>query len=365
MEPARIIAVLTDVIQRGRDILSKGRIKSNYPGWSRVADAAAAQCFGARANMVFALSNVDGNSFTSEGPSSDLKAKLDILEADLIVAKVGADAERETVQERVELPSEPSIDVFLSHSKKDELLAGALLDLLRDCLEIPKERIRYTSGAGYRYAPGDDHDEEIRREVYGCKVFVGLLTPYSIQSSYVLFELGARWGANKRIAPLMACGVMPGDLPGPVKGKNAFQATKEEDVIEFLEKIAKYIGKSPPAMSGAMSKVTKVVELAAASESKLPAQKPPADASDVPLLIRGWIREHHERLSKTLIVRFQEIADELRVDSELVAQNFEHSVVGSGFVFVHKSAGAAEIARPPMNFATVPRRRTSRMDGLL
>jgi hypothetical protein len=369
LKPAKIIAVLTDVIQRGQSILLGKRAKSDYPSWSRLADAAATQCFGARSNTVFALSNVDGDSWLKEDYVGDLKSKLEILEADLTVAKLTADVDAKVEPEKAKSKSRPLLDVFLSHCKKDELLADALVELLRDCLELPRGKIRYTSGTGYRYAPGIDHDDEIRREVIECKVFIGLLTPNSIQSPYVLFELGARWAAEKqdaekRIAPLMACGVNPDDLPGPVKGKNAFHASKKQELHEFVEKIATYLGKHQLAMSGSMSKIAKVVELAGASKSQSPVKHPTPDASDVPLLVKRWIRENEARLSKTRIVRFQEIADDLGVVVDYIAENFERSLVDSGFVLINKSAGVAELSRPPMSVELIPMRRSSRMNGL-
>ena len=374
------IGLLRCQIQRGQELLAlEGLPYSRYEQWLTLAEACVVKSFGdgsrdhytflsagRSTQMVFDQDNYDPNGASEQLERRQLLTnKIETLGTLIEILNINADADREKAQESGKAEAEPSIDVFLSHSKKDECLAGALVELLRDCLDIPRNRIRYTSGVGYRYDPGDDHDEEIRKEVYGCKVFVGLLTPNSIQSSYVLFELGARWGADKRIAPLMACGVMPGDLPGPVKGKNAFHASKAEDVIEFLEKIAKCIGKLPPTMSGVMSKVAKVVELAAASELKLPAKQPTPDASDIPLLIRGWIRGHHEHLSKTLVVRFQEIADELGVIVDCVAENFEHALTNSGFVQTNKSARVAELSRTPMSVELIPMRKSSRIDGLL
>jgi hypothetical protein len=57
-----------------------------------------------------------------------------------------------------------------------------------------------TSVDGFRLAAGVDTDEALRAAVLQSKTLVGVITPASQKSSYVLFELGARWGTNKHLA---------------------------------------------------------------------------------------------------------------------------------------------------------------------
>ncbi|MDF2440409.1 MAG: hypothetical protein JWN98_1393, partial [Abditibacteriota bacterium] len=88
-----------------------------------------------------------------------------------------------------------SIDIFVSHSSADEKVAKALIDLLRDAFRLDSNKIRCTSVAGYKLKAGAHTEPELRREVQQARVFIGLLSEVSLDSAYVLFELGARWGS--------------------------------------------------------------------------------------------------------------------------------------------------------------------------
>ncbi len=135
-----------------------------------------------------------------------------------------------------------SLEVFISHSSDDRDLAEALVGLLRSALNLNPNSIRCTSVPGYKLPLGADTDEKIRSEILDSRVLIGLLTPTSLKSSYVLFELGARWGKNLFIGPLLAKGAQAGFLRGPITGFNALQAHNERDMHQFLEDVAKQMG---------------------------------------------------------------------------------------------------------------------------
>jgi len=102
----------------------------------------------------------------------------------------------------------PAIDVFISHSSQDIEVVKALIGLLRSALNIPNGRIRCTSVPGYALDPGAYVDGTLRREIKESAAFIALITPASLKSIYVLFELGARWGGTVTSSPRSPWGRM-------------------------------------------------------------------------------------------------------------------------------------------------------------
>jgi TIR domain-containing protein/HEAT repeat protein len=131
-----------------------------------------------------------------------------------------------------------SLDIFISHSSKDKDVAEALINLLRDALSLPASSIRCTSVDGYRLPAGASTDEQLRQEIYTAKVFLGLITPTSFQSTYVLFELGARWGARLPLAPVLASGANADTLRAPLSGLNALSCDVPAQVHQLVDNIA-------------------------------------------------------------------------------------------------------------------------------
>jgi hypothetical protein len=134
------------------------------------------------------------------------------------------------------------LDVLISHSSRDDDLAEALVSLLRSALNLPPDRIRCTSTPGTKLPVGANTDTQIKAEVGQSKVFVAILTPTSLQSAYVLFELGARWGKDLVLSALLARGATPEFLGGPMKGINVLKATEEADLHQFIENVADQLG---------------------------------------------------------------------------------------------------------------------------
>jgi hypothetical protein len=165
-------------------------------------------------------------------------------------------------------PRIATIKVFISHASADAGLAAAIIRLLRTALPLSVSDIRCTSVNGYKLEPGVDTEATLRREVNDSSVLIGLLTPMSIQSSYVLFELGARWGIQRSLIPLLACGASYAVLPGPLQGRNALSAEKRGDLQDMLDKLARDLGLRLEKASAIDAELEAV--LAAAGKKKRP-----------------------------------------------------------------------------------------------
>jgi hypothetical protein len=151
--------------------------------------------------------------------------------------------------------------ILISHSSKDTELAESLIDLLRAALPLSPKEIRCTSVDGYRLPLGVKTDEQLRDEIVRVKLLIGLLTPNSISSTYVLFELGARWGANLPMIPLWA-GIKSDVVAGPIRGVNAAKCDKVSHLIQLVEQIGEQLHLKIENTSSFISKAERVVQAA-------------------------------------------------------------------------------------------------------
>ncbi len=161
-----------------------------------------------------------------------------------------------------------NLDVFISHSSKDVDVAEALIDLLRASLNIPSERIRCTSVPGYKLRGGASTDDTLRREVHDTGVLIGIITGASLNSAYVLFELGARWGAGRYMVPLLACGLDSGVLRGPLTGINALRSYEVADVHQLLGDVAEELHLPRPYAPGYQKPLDALIAISKTAEEK-------------------------------------------------------------------------------------------------
>ena len=137
------------------------------------------------------------------------------------------------------------IKIFISHSSTDNELAEALIGLIRDATNLPPDDIRCTSVDGYRLAGGAETDEQLRLEVANSEVFIGILSESSLVSTYVVFELGARWGVKKYLIPLLAPGLDPSRLSNPLSSLNCLSCNSASQLHQLVVEVAKHLGLTP------------------------------------------------------------------------------------------------------------------------
>jgi len=138
---------------------------------------------------------------------------------------------------------ENSISIFISHSSKDEEVAEKLVTLLRTALKLDSKEIRCTSVDGYRLPGGANTNEQLKEEIYNSKSFIGLITPNSLNSSYVLFELGARWGAKRQLIPLLSKGFKASDLVAPLKDYNALDCGSRGQMLQLVNELGQFLNR--------------------------------------------------------------------------------------------------------------------------
>ena len=195
-------------------------------------------------------------------------------------------------------PPLPMIRVFISHSHADVALAAALTTLIRQALPLTAPEIRCTSVPGHKLPAGAHSPTQLRREVREATVLVGLISTASLDSLYVAFELGARWGTDGALIPLFAPGFDLAALSGPLSNYNGLRCDDSTDLLQFVDDLAEALGvepERPSAYHAALEAVRAVPPTppqpdtfsAGAARPPAPEPPPPEDAEAV-------IRDHCE-----------------------------------------------------------------------
>lgn len=137
------------------------------------------------------------------------------------------------------MPPTPPLDLFISHSSYDKPWVEPLARLLETALHFSPKRIRCTSVDRYALTPGASVDSTLKQEVTTARFVLGVITPKSIKSSFVLFELGARWGVDEDgYLAILAPGLDAENLPGPLKGKHAIGVDTPQRLHRLVSHIA-------------------------------------------------------------------------------------------------------------------------------
>ena len=129
--------------------------------------------------------------------------------------------------------------IFVSHSSTDSALAASLVTLLTSALPLEHDDVLCTSVDGHRLPAGVDINQQLKREVEGADLLIGLLTPHALSSMYVAFELGARWGNGRDMIPVLAGGIRPSNIDGPLAAINCLDGTNESQIHQLLEESAR------------------------------------------------------------------------------------------------------------------------------
>jgi hypothetical protein len=86
------------------------------------------------------------------------------------------------------------IKVFVSYAMEDRGQAAALVDQLATNFQV---------FSASKMSAGENWQSKIKKELSKSDYFLVLLSPISVRSKWVQFELGAAWGLNKFIIPVV------------------------------------------------------------------------------------------------------------------------------------------------------------------
>jgi hypothetical protein len=157
--------------------------------------------------------------------------------------------------------STDKIVLFISHSAKNVKLVKLIIEIIRLGLNLSANSIRCTSLGGHKLSAGVVHDEQLRKDIVVSRGFISVVTPDSINSPYVIFETGARWGRKKHLIPFIASKSGYQLLEGPLKNMHALNGCKREDIFQLVNELAILLNIEPEMPSVYIDKVEKLVRL--------------------------------------------------------------------------------------------------------
>lgn len=144
--------------------------------------------------------------------------------------------------------------IFISHRHKDQAVAHALSELLVGYFQLSPQDIRCTSVQPYRLPFGKNTGERLRDEISRASVVLGILSPDTSESSYVMFELGAAWSQRIYTCPLLSKGAEYGHIPGPIFDLAPARLWQSGDCNQLLDNLKEELALTvKPGVGGAVS----------------------------------------------------------------------------------------------------------------
>jgi 8-oxo-dGTP pyrophosphatase MutT (NUDIX family) len=171
--------------------------------------------------------------------------------------------------------SNTDVQVFVSHSHDDPQLVHDLVKLLGDCFDLGTGRVRVSSVTGHQLDVGTSLNDQLRVEIASAAV-LALVTPRSLKSDWFKLELGAAWGLERAILPLLH-GVSADRLPEPLKHRIYTRIDDSNDVHHLIDTLEKTLGwKTKPSgkVRSAVETFVESVRLVGMERTPLPPEQP-------------------------------------------------------------------------------------------
>ena len=128
--------------------------------------------------------------------------------------------------------------VFISHSHANKDVAKSFVDYLLASLKIadPKS-IVCTSVPGHMVTGRSIH-ELLREKANDSGVFFVLITPSSLESGWVAFEMGAAWAMNRMTIPILGPEITHAELPEPARMWPSVQIKEPDAAGQLVDRVS-------------------------------------------------------------------------------------------------------------------------------
>ena len=128
--------------------------------------------------------------------------------------------------------------IFVSHREAEREVAEHLVEFILAALDIKNDDLRCTSVEGFQLPFGFSIAEKLKADLNRADVVFAIITPMSLKSQWVLFELGASWALGKLVVPVLAPGLKPSDLPGPLAQYPAVNVSNNDAAARMYDSIS-------------------------------------------------------------------------------------------------------------------------------
>lgn len=126
--------------------------------------------------------------------------------------------------------SRRTLRVFLSYAVADREYARKLRSLLSRYLNLHIFTPDMLSA-------GEDWLSRLKDEVHKCDIFLVLLSPDSVNSEWILSEIGAAWALNKLIVPIVTQTGLSTEIPTVLQQSEFLEMKYLEDHPEAIDQI--------------------------------------------------------------------------------------------------------------------------------
>jgi hypothetical protein len=111
--------------------------------------------------------------------------------------------------------------------------------------------------------------ERLRTEIAGAEVVLGLLSPDTSESKYVLAELGAAWGVGVPTFPLLLRGARFEDVPEPLNERHSLSLERGAECFQLIQDLKRVTSLTARERveSSIYERAERLAELASAKEA--------------------------------------------------------------------------------------------------
>jgi hypothetical protein len=115
--------------------------------------------------------------------------------------------------------------------------------------------------------PGERTSELLRSEIARAELVIGVLSPDTSESNYVLCELGASWGRDVPTFPVLVRGATYADVPSPLSERHSMSLENEENCLQLVDYVASKTSlRRREGTIGKVAQQAKVLAVAAQAE---------------------------------------------------------------------------------------------------